>query len=204
MATATKTDWKLSGTVLVACNCDYGCPCNVNAPPTQGNCEGQWLWHVEHGSFGDVSLDGLSWQIACDWPGAIHEGGGKAQCVYDERADEAQRAAIAALARGEQGGPWAIFINTYTLDDPRPAAFDVHVDGLATTASITDALELEFDPIRNPVTGEEIHPVLMMPEGLICKEMAFGTSRTFRVEGNVHYDHSGKYTALAPFEYASA
>ena len=25
--------WKLSGKVLVACNCDWGCPCNFNALP---------------------------------------------------------------------------------------------------------------------------------------------------------------------------
>jgi len=23
--------WKTKGAVLVACNCDYGCPCNFNA-----------------------------------------------------------------------------------------------------------------------------------------------------------------------------
>ncbi len=30
------TSWQLQGTVLVACNCDYGCPCNFNALPTTG------------------------------------------------------------------------------------------------------------------------------------------------------------------------
>jgi len=32
--------WKLKGKVLVACNCDWGCPCNFNARPTTGKCEG--------------------------------------------------------------------------------------------------------------------------------------------------------------------
>jgi DNA-binding CsgD family transcriptional regulator len=32
-----------------------------------------------------------------DWPVAIHEGGGPAVCLYDERADDAQRGAIEAL-----------------------------------------------------------------------------------------------------------
>ncbi len=40
MATVTETKWTLTGTVVVACNCDYGCPCNFNALPTQGRCEG--------------------------------------------------------------------------------------------------------------------------------------------------------------------
>ncbi|MBA2642648.1 MAG: DUF1326 domain-containing protein, partial [Actinobacteria bacterium] len=40
-------DWQAKGTVLVACNCDFGCPCNFNAPPTTGDCEGGWTWHFE-------------------------------------------------------------------------------------------------------------------------------------------------------------
>ena len=37
---AAAEPWHLSGTVFIACNCDYGCPCNFNARPTHGSCEG--------------------------------------------------------------------------------------------------------------------------------------------------------------------
>jgi hypothetical protein len=40
-------DWRVKGTMLVACSCDYGCPCNFNTPPTTGDCEGGWTWHIE-------------------------------------------------------------------------------------------------------------------------------------------------------------
>lgn len=202
MAT-TATTWKLAGTLIIACNCDYGCPCNFNAPPTQGDCEGQWLWHVDSGTFGDVSLDGLSWTITADWPGAIHEGGGRAVCLYDERADDAQRAAIEDLVRGENGGPWGVFINTYELEAITPVPFDVQIAGLDTTAKAGDSMELELAPITNPVTGAEVHPGAVLPEGLVCKEASFGTSRAFKVTDRIEYDHAGKYTAFAPFEYSS-
>ena len=78
-------DWELTGTVLVGCNCDYGCPCNFNAPPTTGDCEGGWVWNIEKGRYGDVALDGLTLGLFADWPKAIHEGGGKAIAFYDER-----------------------------------------------------------------------------------------------------------------------
>ena len=203
MATQTSTRWQLKGTLLVACNCDYGCPCNFNARPTQGKCEGQWLWHVEHGNFGDVSLDGLSWTITADWPGAIHEGGGRAICFFDERADDDQRAALEALVRGDNGGPWGVFIHTYELEAVRPMPFDLHLAALDTTARIGDAMHLEFEPITNPVSGVEVHPGAVLPEGLVCTEMSFGRSRTFKVSDDIEYDHSGKYTAIAPFDYAS-
>lgn len=195
--------WRLKGTLLIACNCEYGCPCNFNAPPSQGDCEGQWLWHIEDGTFDDVRLDGLTFTVTADWPGAIHEGGGKAVSFMDERADDAQREAITELVRGNHGGPWGIFINTYELDGPKPAPVDVQLNGLESTVTIGNNVELEFDLIRNPVTGAEVHPGAVLPEGLVCKEMSFGTTKTFRVADGVAYDHSGKYGAIAPFEYAS-
>ena len=194
--------WRLGGTLLIACNCDFGCPCNFNAPPSRGDCEGGWLWHVEDGAVGDVRLDGLSWALYADWPGAIHEGGGRAISFYDDRADDTQRDTITSILRGEQGGPWGLFINTYELVDVQPQRFEVELDGLHTRARIGDAMQLQMTTIKNPVTGAEVHPGAVLPEGLVCKEATFGMSETFRVDGEVAYDHSGQYTAIAPFDYA--
>ena len=79
--------WSLKGSVLVACNCDWGCPCNFNARPTKGKCEGGWTWHVDRGRYADVPLDGLNFSVYVNWPGAIHEGNGEALILVDERAD---------------------------------------------------------------------------------------------------------------------
>jgi hypothetical protein len=203
VATESGTRWQLKGQVVISCNCDYGCPCNFNAPPTHGDCEGQWLWHVEQGTFGDVSLEGLSWTITSDWPGAIHEGGGRAICLYDDRADGAQREAIEALVRGENGGPWAVFINTYELEDVRGVPFDLQLSGLDTRAKLGDSVELALDTIKNPITGDPVHPGAVLPEGLVCKEMSLGATRTFKVTDRISYDHSGHYAAVAPFEYSA-
>ncbi len=195
------SQWRLGGTLLIACNCDFGCPCNFNARPSRGNCEGGWLWHVERGEVDGVRLDGLSWALYADWPGAIHEGGGRAVSFYDERADDRQAAMIGAIVRGDHGGPWGIFINTYELVRVQPQTFELHLDGLKTTARVGTAVELEMTTIKNPVTGAEVHPGAVLPEGLVCKEATFGMSETFRLESEIAYDHSGQYTAIAPFDY---
>ena len=200
--TATATTWKLEGTLLIACNCDFGCPCNFNALPSHGKCEGGWLWHVEKGGVGDVSLEGLSFTVHSDWPGAIHEGGGRAVSFYDEHADERQAASIKSLVRGEAGGPWGIFINTYELEAIRPERFELHLDGVHSTARVGDAITLEMTTIRNPVTGAEVHPGAVLPEGLVCKEASFGRSESFRISAEIEYDHSGQYVAAAPFDYS--
>jgi hypothetical protein len=201
-AAAPDVTWTLNGTVLVACNCDFGCPCNFNALPTQGYCEGGWTWHVDEGTFGDVPLDGLTFSVFVKWPGAIHEGDGEAVIFLDERADEPQRDAIRTLVGGDVGGPWGILAWTWpTVHGPKPMRYDVEFDDVNSTIRIGDSLEIESGPITNPVTGAEVHPGAVLPEGIIFKQGNFGMSSTFRLTDDVAYDHGGKYTAVGPFEY---
>ena len=82
---------------------------------------------IDKGELDGVKLDGLGIAVFADWPAAIHEGGGVASAYIDEQANQEQRVALTRVARGEVGGPWAIFINTYTLDGPHFAPFDVEL-----------------------------------------------------------------------------
>lgn len=194
--------WSLKGTVLIACNCAYGCPCNYNARPTTGDCEGGWTWIFETGEVDGVRLDGLGVAVFADWPAAIHEGGGVATAYIDERADDEQRATLTRIARGEVGGPWAIFINTYELDGPHPTRFDVTLSEHTSRYEIGEVAKLQMEPIRNPVSGDESYPSVRLPQGLVFNEGYYATSSTFTVKDGVSYDHSGKNTEYAPFSYA--
>jgi len=196
-------DWELKGTVVVACNCDYGCPCNFNALPTQGKCEGTWTWHVDRGVFGDTPLNDLNFTVAVNWPGAIHEGNGEAVILLDERADEAQRDAIAALVSGDVGGPWAVLAWTWpTIHGPKPVPYDVQLDGVNSRVEAGDSSEVVSETIKNPVSGAEVHPGATLPEGIVFKQGNFGSSTTFRLSDEVAFEHPGKYTAVGPFDYS--
>ena len=196
-------EWSLNGTVLIACNCDWGCPCNFQARPSRGFCQGGWCWDIERGRIGDVSLDGLRIALWAKWPGAIHEGGGSAVCHFDERASDAQKAALQRLLNGELGGPWMIFRNTYTLDGPHAAAFRIEGEGYGARLTIGDTVRLELKHMTNPVTGVDLHPEMVLPEGLVVKRAALAASAHFSVaHDDVAYDHSGQYTAFGRFEYA--
>lgn len=196
--------WQMNGTLLIACNCDYGCPCNFNALPTYRQCEGGWIWHIEGGTCDGTSIAGLNLSVFAKWPGAIHHGGGRAVAYVDDRATRAQRDALAALVRGTSGGPWGIFINTYEIEGPHPAHYDVHVNGERSRCRINGIVDLQLDTIRNPVTGAEVHPHAVMPEGLVTKDAALLRSETFRLEGALAYDHSGQYAALGQFSYSGS
>jgi hypothetical protein len=202
MLVETAADWRLKGSVILACNCDYGCPCNFNALPTHGHCEGGWTWHIEEGYFSDIRLGGLNFSMLADWPAAIHEGNGEALILIDERADERQRGAIERFLRGELGGPWAILVNTITtFHGPKIVPYEVSLAGDRSRVRAGEVLELATEPIRNAVTKAEVHPRAVLPEGFIFKEGAMLSSSIFRVGDGVNYDHSGKYAALGPFDY---
>lgn len=193
--------WTLAGQVLVACNCDWGCPCNFNARPSRGFCQGGWIWMIENGQVDGVSLSGLGAAVFAKWPGAIHEGGGRATCYIDASGDDAQRAVLTRMIRGELGGPWGVFIKTYDLAAPVAARFDVHLAAHGSRATIGDAVELELQKIRNPVTQAEVHPEVVLPEGLVVKRGGVAASSVFRVNDELGLDHSGQYAAFGRFEY---
>jgi len=194
--------WGVSGNVLIACNCDWGCPCNFNAPPSKGFCEGGWIWLIERGHVDDVRIDGLGVALFSKWPGAIHEGGGRAVALLDDRADARQRETLTRVLRGELGGPWGLFIKTYTLATPVPMRFDVSIAEHASRARIGDIVELEFETIRNPVTKAEVHPEVVLPEGLVVKRGGMAMSKVFRVGGGLDLDYPGQYAAFGRFDYA--
>ena len=200
------SEWNVRGTVLIACSCDWGCPCNFQAKPTFGFCEGGWCWDIEQGTVDGVRIDGLRVSLWAAWPGAIHEGNGHAACFFDERANDQQRAALTRLLNGELGGPWMIFRNTYTLSGPHAAAHAIEGADYGTRLKVGDVVQLELKHMTNPVTGAQLHPEMALPEGLVVKRAALAASERFEVahSDEIRYEHSGQYTAFGRFEYAGA
>lgn len=195
-------DWEVTGHILQSCNCDWGCPCNFQARPTHGHCEGGWIVHIDKGHFEGVILDSLNFAIMADWPAAIHEGGGEAILLIDDRADSDQREALRKIGAGEAGGPFAVFLNTYSLAPARYSPFAVTIDGPRSRATIGGSVELEVESIRNPVTGAELSPKVVLPEGMVYTDSTRYSSKRFRVSDALSYEYSGTDAAVAPFKWS--
>jgi hypothetical protein len=143
-----------------------------------------------------------SFSVYVNWPGAIHEGNGEGLTLIDERANERQRAVIETLIGGKVGGPWGVLGWTWPrVHGPYAVAYDLAFDGVNTRIKCGDYVEVDCAPIRNPVTGVESHPGVVLPEGIILKRGDLGATTRFRVS-KLDYDHSGKHMAIGPFEYA--
>jgi len=156
---------------------------------------------VDQGRLDDVDLAGLSFAIMADWPGAIHEGGGKAILLIDERGDAHQREALRKIGAGEVGGPFAVFLNTYSLVNTTYAPFEIHIDGPRSRVRIGAAVQLELESIRNPVTGVELSPMVMLPQGMLYNESVRYSSKVFRVSDGLSYEYSGTDAAVAPINW---
>ncbi|HEX2140104.1 MAG TPA: DUF1326 domain-containing protein [Woeseiaceae bacterium] len=197
------TPWEIEADELVTCNCAYGCPCQFNALPTQGKCEAIAGFKINKGYFGDTKLDGLNAIAVLCWPGAIHEGNGKAWMVIDERANEAQRAALLAILSGEETEPgatvWAVFATTLTeVFDPafKPITLEVDVEARKGRMAVEGLIEGRGEPIRNPVTGDEHRARIDLPNGFEYSVAEMG-SATSKSTGPVKTSFENSYAQFA-------
>lgn len=177
--------WRLTVEQLMACNCNYGCPCAFNAPPTYGSCEGALAYHIVEGKIEGVGLHGLNWVLAASWPGPLHERNGRGILYLDERADLAQREALRAVASGRAGGPIAIFMSTITAGlDVRTAPIEMQFAGNHSWFRVPEAVNVAFGPIRNPVTGAEHLASAVLRTGMLTKREDFYSAETFSVNAD--------------------
>lgn len=190
--------WKLKIEHLMTCNCDWGCPCSFEAPPTYGTCEAALAYRVVEGKYGEVSLDGLRWVLAAVWPGPLHERNGRGVVYLDSRAEGAKREALEAIATGNAGGPIGIFMSTVTDGlEVHTALLEFEFDGKRSHFRAGETIEVVFEPIRNPVTGEEHHAAVVLPTGMIAKREDHFSSKTFDVTApGLNYSYPGR-TAIA-------
>lgn len=166
-----RTDWRLEGEWMKNCNCAFGCPCDFNAAPTQGDCKGFLGMRITSGHFGGTRLDGLAFFVVVDFPGPLHEGNGTAQAIIDERASPEQREALAAIMSGRHSDEGTLFhifsMIVETLHEPIFAPLEMRFDEEARRAhlAVPGVLESGVEPIRNPVTGAEHRIQVAMPQG---------------------------------------
>jgi hypothetical protein len=197
------TLWELQGRELINCNCSYGCPCQFSALPTKGYCEALGAIAIDKGHYGDVPLDGLKLAVVFQWPGPIHEGKGKCQPIVDSNANPQQREAMLKIMSGQDTDPFATMFAVFatTIEqgfDPivAPIEFEVDIDMRRGRVRVDGVLEIEAQPIRNPITGEEHRVRIDLPHGFEYELAEIG-SASGRSHGNVPVELKDSYAQFA-------
>ena len=199
----THTDWMIRGSEIASCNCDYGCPCQFNAAPTNGNCRAAVGIEIETGHYGKVKLDGLRVAATAAWPGPIHLGHGEIQPIVDERATPEQREALLKIMSGQDTEPGATFFQVFVsmCDKIHPPMFkkidySADLDSCDGHISVPGVIEVKTEAIRNPVTGNAHHAKVSLRQGFEYLDAEYA-SGTITSAGPIALSSAGKHAHLA-------
>ena len=197
-----QADWRLEGEWMKNCNCAFGCPCDFNAGPTNGECKGLLGMRITKGHFNTTSLDGLTFFAVVSFPGALHEGNGQLQPIIEERASPEQRDALFNIMSGQNSAEGTLFhicsLIVSKMHEPIFAPVTFQFDEAARTARlvIPGVLETEVEPIKNPVTGAAHRVQIVMPEGFEHRVGEVASSN-IRSSGAIKFNTVGGHSTLA-------
>lgn len=201
-------DWTMKGPWLKNCNCAYGCPCDFNATPTHGHCEGMVGMRIDSGHFAEVDLSGLHWAAVYYWPGALHEGNGTLQPIIDERATDAQRAALLTILSGlEQNDGTFLHIVSMIVTkvlEPQfvPMEFEFDIERRKAKFIAKGIFETITDPIKNPVTGAEYRVQVHIPEPFEYGLADIASATVNKGTGEIQYDWPNSHSSLAYVQHS--
>lgn len=196
--------WRMKAKYYEACNCAYGCPCNMNGFPTHGYCEGAVAFQVTEGDKDGVDLTGVKVAGAVKWPGAIHEGNGNMAVFID--CSEEQRDPIVAILTGQDPGlPWEILAATVSeIHGPYFETVEIDDKGTDSHLRAGERFEVQMQTFSDPVTGEPHEAHMVLPNGFIFQDGRIATTTVNRVDADgVTFDHAGNNAFYADVEWSS-
>ncbi|HLG83533.1 MAG TPA: DUF1326 domain-containing protein [Bradyrhizobium sp.] len=199
------TQWTLTGTYFETCNCKVACPCAFGSEPSEGFCNAIVAWHINHGAFGGLALDGLNVVLLVDTTGNMADGKWKVAAYIDQAASEAQKRALLKIFSGEAGGHPAVlasFVGEFLGTKTVPMRYEGI--GRNTTLKIPGIVDAELETLEGqdgkPITIEN-HPLCVAP-GVPA---TVARSRHFQLS-DYGYDWklSGRNGYLSTFSYSNA
>lgn len=212
MAEAASVAWSIEGEYFENCSCTVACPCifSTNAPftstPTEGVCDVTFAFRIEHGAFGETSLDGLNAALMAHIPGPMIEGNWTVALYVDERADARQQEALTAIFSGGAGGTMGAFVPLIgEVLGVKSVPIHYAVEGKRRSVEIPGVMSMAVRPVDSAM-GEDREMVAVnahpfAPEGVV---MAVGEAGYNLNDYGMRWDNSGKNGHYAPIRWSNA
>jgi hypothetical protein len=207
----TAPSWNISGQYFESCSCDFVCPCilgQMAAAPSKESCTFAMMLAIDRGSYGSVSLNGLTFVVLGYTPAEMGKGNWSVGLVIDERASDEQRDAITAIASGSAGGPMAALsglLGRFLGVERAPIRFDRH--GLHFAVKAGNLVEMAIDGQMGIDPGAA-EPMFLENTGHPVSNrlgLAHASKSHVRALGLSWDDTSGKNNGhFAPFAWRSA
>lgn len=199
------TQWQLAGTYFEACNCEVACPCVFLSAPTTGECTALVGWHIERGSFDQVSLDGLNVALAVYAPGHMAQVKWQVALYLDAQANEAQQQALTQIFTGQVGGhPGLLVSHVGEVLGIKSVAIDYHAEGKRRHMRLADIAEAEITALAGQGEADitiSNHPLCVAPgyPAVVAK------SQHLRYHDHgLQWELSEKNGYYSPFTYAGS
>ena len=178
-------NWQIKGKQFGNCNCNYGCPCQFNAPPTDNYCHGIGAFLIEEGFFGDTDLAGVKAVSMMKFPGPIHDGNGEMQIILDSNSTLSQQNAIQSIIYGKETEPMATAFSMYfsmmkKIHDPliKNIELNINIETRICNLKAENIIITKTEPIKNPITGDPHRARIVLPMGMEFKEAEMGSGTT--------------------------
>jgi hypothetical protein len=162
------------------------------------------IFHIDKGDYGGVTLDGLNAAAIIHTPGPMADGNWTLAAYIDERADEKQAAALAAILGGAEGGPMAAFaplVGKHLGAKKVPIKFGIN--GKIRSVEIPNIMHVAVEPLPSAHPSGETwaaagHPVA--PDRLA---FAMGAQGNWVADHGMRWDNSGKNGHYAPISWSN-
>jgi hypothetical protein len=196
--------WRIKAKYYEACNCAFGCPCNMNGFPTHGFCEGTVGFEILEGDRDGLDLAGAKVAAAVKWPGAIHEGNGN-MAVFIDAPENLRESVVAILTAEDPGLPWEILAATISeIHGPFFESIQISDNDTDSRVSVDGKLDLQMQSFTNPVSGEKHEAHMVLPGGFIFQDGKICTTTANMVDADgVEYDHAGNNAYYSTVEWSS-
>jgi len=195
-------DWSIEAEYVEYCSCDYGCPCESMAPPTQGHCTGAVAFKINKGHCDGIDLDGLVVVATFYFPRAIHHGEGHMQPILEARATPEQRDALFYILTGEDQPAGTMFqIFSQIIEHHHDPIFteigwEWDIKNRRARIDVPNIVRAHSEAIRNPVTDKEERIITVLPEGWVFHE-AEGAAGFAKGIGDIKFDLAQRHSSLA-------
>ena len=207
---ATQTKWQLSGDYFENCNCNIVCPCLVSpsapltARPSQGVCDVALAFHIDKGTYGNISLDGLNVVVIAHTPGPMGQGNWSLAAYIDERADERQTQALGAIFGGGEGGPMSAFAPLVGKHlGAKKVAIKYSIAGKNRSAEIPGIMHMAVEPLPSMHPSGESWTAIGHPVAPDKLALAVGSKDSTFADHGMRWDNSGRNGHYAPIRWSN-
>jgi hypothetical protein len=162
-------------------------------------------WHIGHGQFGEINLDGFNTALAAYSPGHRLETKWKVALYVDERANQGQRDALTQIFSGQAGGHLAGLAPLIgEVMGVKTAAIGYRAEGKRRSMRLGDFADAEIEGLPGQ-DGADVtianHPFPAVPgfPAVVAKSKQMRLS-----DYGLKWEVSNKNGFFSPFAYQSA